>query len=66
MMKMKTLKQIMAARPEVAKLVMERFPRTKLERQGCVMEKSMRDAARFAYAKKLMNNPQVSKVEYKS
>lgn len=49
-----SLKKILKARPDIKKQVDEKYPRTKLERQGCVIEKAFRDAMRYDFAKKLI------------
>ena len=59
-----TLKQIRSQRPEVAKLVMARYPRNKKERTGCQTEIAKREYMRWMMAKRLMESPEVSKVEY--
>lgn len=58
------LKKILRTRPDIKKQVEEKYPTTKLERSGCVIEKAFRDAMRYEFAKKLMNDPVVGKVEY--
>ena len=59
-----TLTAIIASRPEVAKLVYDKYPVTNKERQ-CNTEKNRMDGLRWAYGKRLMqNNEHVSKVEY--
>lgn len=61
-----TLKQIIAQKPEVAKLVSARYPRNKAERKGCQTEIAKREHMRWVYAKMLMNDQPREKVEYKS
>jgi len=65
-MKKMTLKQIRSSRPEIAKLVMEKYPRNKEERKGCQTEIAKREYMRWQLAKRLMESPEVGKVEYKS
>jgi hypothetical protein len=57
---------IMQTRPEISKLVMEKYPRSKSERRGCMTERAFRDRMRFEYAKKLITHgEQREKVEFK-
>lgn len=55
----------MTSRPEIAKAVMDKYPRNKAERRGCESEKAKRDALRSLYAKRLIVE-QKEKVEYQS
>jgi hypothetical protein len=57
--------QIMATRPEIAKVVMEKYPRSKSERKGCETERAFRNQMRYEFAKKLIAEGQREKVEYK-
>lgn len=59
---MKNLTQITAERPEIAKAVMDKYPISKDEKDGCVTEKSFRDRMRWELAKKLYYGE--SKKEY--
>lgn len=59
-----TLKQIIAQKPEVAKLVSARYPRNKAERKGCQTEIAKREHMRWVYAKQLMIDQPREKVEY--
>lgn len=62
-----TLKMIRLNRPEIAKLIMEKYPRNKMERSGCQTEIAKREYMRWQLAKRLMaESPEVGKVEYKS
>lgn len=62
---MKGYQKMMATNPEVAKLVMEKYPRSKMERRGCETERAFRDMMRWEYAKKIIEGNQREKVEYK-
>jgi hypothetical protein len=60
-----TLKKILQTRPEIAKIVYNRYPTTKMERRGCAREKARLDWLRWEYGKKLMDEtPQSEKQEY--
>lgn len=60
-------KLIIATNPEIAKAVNARYPRNKAERKGCESEIQKRNALRYEYAKRLMNETSTrEKVEYKS
>ncbi len=62
-----TLKQILSTRPEISKLVMERYPRNKKERTGCQTEIAKREYMRWMMAKRMMDEGETrEKVEYKS
>lgn len=62
-----TLKTIRRKRPEIAKLVMEKYPKNKAERKGCVTEIAKMEEKRWLLAKRLIaESPEVGKVEYKS
>lgn len=62
---MPTLKTIIAQRPEISKMVYDKYPTTKQERKGCEREKARLDYLRMVYAKKLMDEtPQSEKQEY--
>ena len=63
-MKQKTLTQITAEKPEIAKLIMDKYPVSKDEKDGCQTEKSFRDKMRWEYAKKLYYGEKEKK-EYK-
>ncbi len=56
------LKQILATRPELEKVIYETYPRTKQERRGCEIEKARMYALREQMAKRLIATP--SKKEY--
>lgn len=58
-----TLKEIRRNRPEVAKLVMSRYPKNKKERTGCQTEIAKREYMRWMLAKRLMDETR-EKVEY--
>lgn len=51
------MEHIFNDKPEIKKKVYDRFPIVKKEKT-CALEKSMRDQARFEYAKKLYVNPE--------
>jgi len=61
-----TLKMILSSRPEIAKVVRERYPKSKRERQGCQTEIAKRDYMRWMCAKRLLEEEQREKVEYDS
>lgn len=61
-----TLKMIRSTRPEIAKLVMEKYPKSKEERKGCQTEIAKREYLRWMLAKRLIEEGQREKVEYKS
>jgi hypothetical protein len=63
-MKKKTLSQIIAERPEISKLIMEKYPVSKDEKAGCVTEKAFRDKMRWEFAKKLYYGEEKEKKEY--
>lgn len=51
---MQTLQMILAERPEVSKLVYEKYPGTKLEKT-CAVEKNRMDGLRLQMAKRLLS-----------
>jgi hypothetical protein len=59
-----TLKQIIATNPEVGKKVMEKYPRSKMERKGCEREKARLEGLRLLLAKRLIDQSQREKVEF--
>lgn len=61
-----TLKMIRHSRPEIAKLVMETYPKSKKEKKGCETEKAKMEHKRWVLAKRLIEEGQREKVEYKS
>lgn len=64
---MTNLEKIRRERPEVAKLVMERYPRNKAERRGCETEKAKRDHMRLLMAKRIISEGETKeKVEYQT
>lgn len=48
-----TSKKIYNERPDLEKLVMEKYPLSKDEINGCVTAKAIRDNMRFEFAKKI-------------
>lgn len=61
-----TLKMIRSTRPEIAKLVMEKYPKSKAEKKGCVTEIAKMEEKRWLLAKRLIKEGEREKVEYKS
>lgn len=49
--------KIYSERPDIEKMVYEKFPVTKAEKK-CYTEKSIMDALRFAMAKKIYEHPE--------
>jgi hypothetical protein len=46
-------------------MVYDKYPFTKLEKSGCVSEKSYMDGKRVEYAKRIINEQPKEKIEYK-
>lgn len=49
-----TLDQITAIYPQISKMILEKYPKTKAERRGCQREKQRMDGLRLLLAKRLM------------
>jgi hypothetical protein len=63
-MKKKTFPQIIAERPEISKLVYDKFPESKGEME-CAQEKRDMDRLRWNMAKRLYYGEEKEKKEYK-
>lgn len=51
-----TAKKIYNERPDIREKVMQDYPKTKREKQGCATEQSKNEAKRFERAKRYYNN----------
>ena len=51
-----TAKKIYNERPDIREKVMQDYPKTRREKQGCATEQSKNEAKRFERAKRYYNN----------